>query len=120
MGENKVIVQRELSTIKGAIINQSTIPTDCVLSNHPPAHSDGSCSWTELEEEILSRECCCCGKMGHYQRKLERYIKLNGIPGKIEIHPNGLVWDGRHRVLAAKRLGIKIIPITNTTKVEDE
>lgn len=47
---------------------------------------------------------------GHYQLELEEYISSSGImPAGILLGNDGRVWDGHHRLIAARRLGIESI-----------
>lgn len=48
---------------------------------------------------------------GHYQRMLEEHIRGHGITGGICLGTDGRVWDGNHRVVAARRLDIEFIPV---------
>ena len=72
-------------------------------------------SWEEEEKDLHSHECVCtpdCPIPGHYQKKLEEYIdKIGYIPYPVCLGNDGRVWDGHHRIVAAKRLGIGIIPV---------
>ncbi len=71
-------------------------------------------TWADVEKDIKTRECLCCGKPGHYQQTVLARVKAYGVsPIYVE---DGYVRDGHHRVLAAIRLGILDVP----TETQDD
>jgi len=78
-----------------------------LLANYTPASGQ---TWDEEERHILSRECLCCGRVGHHQQKLEAFLAENGLDQGVYLG-EGKVKDGHHRVIAAHRLGIERIPL---------
>lgn len=49
---------------------------------------------------------------GCYQRSLERWLAEQGrIEQPVCLGPDGRVWDGHHRIVAARRLGLTEIPV---------
>lgn len=75
-------------------------------------------SWDDEERDILARLCLCCGQPGHYQQMLEAHIAVNGLDQGICLGENGLVWDGHHRIVAARRLGVKTIPLESREEAD--
>jgi hypothetical protein len=90
-----------------------------------PGSSEQPWSWADEEADLLARECMCCPTgihdgpcddccttPGHYQRSLEEH--LAGI-GRVEqpvcLGSDGRVWDGHHRIVAARRLGFASVPV---------
>jgi hypothetical protein len=88
-----------------------SILLDDLLANYTPAHPQ-PWSWDDEEAEILARECICCGEPGHYQRQMEAHIAEHGLPWGVVLN-DGKVGDGHHRVIAARRLSITVIPIAS-------
>lgn len=69
-------------------------------------------SWDEEERDILSHVCVCCGQPGHYQLALEDHLRAAGqIDQGVCLGSDGRIWDGHHRIVAARRLGFAHIPI---------
>jgi hypothetical protein len=72
-------------------------------------------SWEEEEADLHETPCLCvpdCPIPGHYQKRLEEYIDSIGyIPFPVCLGSDGRVWDGHHRIVAAYRLGIDVIPV---------
>lgn len=79
---------------------------DYLLRNYAPHEG----TWNDVECDILSRECMCCGTLGHYQKQLEDYLTENGLNEGVCVG-DGKVWDGHHRIVGARRLGINRIPL---------
>lgn len=78
-----------------------------VLANYTPGDE---WSWEQEEADLHSMECSCtpdCEIPGHYQKMLETHIARTGkIDPGICLGDDGRVWDGHHRIVAAKRLGL--------------
>lgn len=71
-----------------------------------------SATWDDEEHDIRARICLCCGIEGHYQRALEDHLaEIGGIDQPVYLSPDGRVWDGHHRIIAARHLGFDTIPI---------
>lgn len=93
-------------------------PLARILAEYAPGSTAQPWTWDDEELDILARECCCrshqcespsIGAAGHYQLKLEAHIRRHGVPGLVELGADGRVWDGNHRVVAARRLGISAL-----------
>lgn len=86
-----------------------------LLASCRPGSADGrTWTWDDEERDILDRECLCCGEPGHYQRQLEAHLAEHGftdLTGGVCLGTDGRVWDGHHRIVAARRLGIDEVPI---------
>lgn len=81
-----------------------------ILARYAPGSQ--SRTWDDEERDILARRCLCCGQAGHYQHQLEAYVADRGLNGMgVCLGDDGRVWDGNHRVVAARRLGIENIPV---------
>lgn len=89
----------------------STIPTSTVLERWHPGSQPHPWTWDDEERELLSHVCLCCGEPGHYQLQLEAALAQTGITQGIYLGPDGRVWDGHHRVVAARRLGVAELPL---------
>lgn len=83
-----------------------TMPLNHLLTNYRPSNG----TWDDTEKEILERPCMCCGEPGHYQRELETFLVEYGLTQGVCLGSDQ-VWDGHHRIVAARRLGISIIPL---------
>ncbi len=83
-----------------------------LLASYLPGHREGKWSWEDEEQDIAIRVCLCCGRRGHYQEQLEAHIERNGFNGMgVCLGEDGFLWDGHHRVIAAKHLGIAAVPL---------
>ena len=92
------------------MVNCKYINLDYLLNNILPQQT---LNWDDVEKDISNRECLCCGKIGHYQKMLEKYFRKKGFNDNdgIYIGDNGRVKDGHHRVIVARKLKIKKIPL---------
>lgn len=99
-----------------------TMPLSEVLGRWVPGSHDQPWTWDDEEREILSHPCKCatvdpavefidCGQAGHYQLKMEAHIAEHGLTQGVCLGPDGRVWDGHHRIVAARRLGLTEIPV---------
>lgn len=68
-------------------------------------------TWDDQEREQLLRTCLCCGEVGHHQRALEAHIAEYGLTEGVVLGIDGIVRDGHHRIVAARRLGIQRVPL---------
>lgn len=93
---------------------------DVLLATYVPGSGDQPWTWDDEERYILARECLCCGRPGHYQLQLEAHIAAHGLTGwgGVCLGTDGRVWDGHHRIVAARRLGIELIPLETPDDAE--
>lgn len=61
----------------------------------------------------------CCARPGHYQRVLEAHLSDHGLTEGVCLTDEGLVWDGHHRIVAARRLGIQSIPLESRKQADE-
>lgn len=90
-----------------------------VMDNFHPGSQPQPWTWDDEERDILARTCCCrshmcsapsVGAEGHYQLQLEEDMFTSGaIPVGILLGDDGRVWDGHHRLIAARRLGMDTV-----------
>lgn len=80
---------------------------DFLAQYRPASANERTWTWAEEEADILARECLCCGQAGHYQQQLEAHLARASVVEGICVGPDGRVWDGHHRITAARRLGIR-------------
>lgn len=94
-----------------------------------PGSQDPPWTWWDEERDLLSQPCpsesarqhgidaTCplgdrCYGAGCYQRALEDHLRdLGRVEQPVCLGPDGRVWDGHHRIVAARRLGFYTIPI---------
>lgn len=65
-------------------------------------------SWEDEATDLDSHICPCCGERGHYQASLQENISIHGIHTPVHLGNDGRVWDGHHRIVAAKRLDVPV------------
>jgi hypothetical protein len=97
-----------------------------LLAAYVPGSRDQPWTWDDETADILSHQCptthaiaqgievdpCDDPEPGCYQRKLEDHLRTVGeITQPVCLGPDGRVWDGHHRIVAARRLGFTEIPI---------
>ena len=82
-----------------------------VLARWVPGSYDQPWTWDDEERELHERVCVCCDKPGHYQQQMEEYVAANGVTQGVYLGPDGRVWDGHHRIVAARRCGVERIPL---------
>lgn len=88
------------------------IPTDVLTARWAPGSYAPPWTWADEEHDIITRICLCCERPGHYQAELERHLTAVGrIDQPVCLGTDGRVWDGHHRIVAARRLGFDRIPI---------
>lgn len=90
-----------------------SVALDYLLEHYRP-HTG---TWDDTKREILERECMCCGEPGHYQRQLEACLAEHGLDQGVCLGPDQ-VWDGHHRIIAARRLGITRIPLEDRPEAD--
>lgn len=77
-----------------------------------PGSRGPSWTWDDEQRDIDSRVCLCCDQPGHYQAALEAHLRAVGrIEQGICLGNDGRVWDGHHRIVAARRLGFSDVPL---------
>lgn len=104
------------------------VSVDWILKNYVPGSHDWT--WDEEELDLLTFDCVCatgtpgttpwanCDTPGHYQLNLETYLKAQGrVEQPILLGSDGRIWDGHHRLVAARRLGFEIIPVESESWV---
>lgn len=100
-------------------------PLDRVLAEWRPGSADDDWTWDDEELDLLAAPCMCatpigedgiealvdCGTPGHYQLRLEERMREVGgwFDAPALLGPDGRVWDGHHRITAARRLGIRLV-----------
>lgn len=83
-----------------------------LLANFKPGSHDESWSWDDEEQDVLGRVCICCGEVGHYIAQLEAHLREHGLTEGVYLDfDRGVVGDGHHRIVGARRLGIIVIPL---------
>lgn len=82
-----------------------------ILARWVPSSMPQPWSWDDEESAIFERICLCCGEVGHHQRKLEAFIIEHGLTQGVCLGECGHVFDGHHRIVAARRLGIEVVPL---------
>ena len=85
--------------------------TSTLLATIPPGHRPEPWTWDDEERDIRSRLCLCCGRQGHHQEEIERRMREHGFMDGVCVGDDGRLHDGHHRVVAAKALGIRMVPI---------
>jgi hypothetical protein len=92
------------------------LPVATVLGRWLPGSSPQPWSWADEENDIYARVCMCCEQPGHYMEQLEKRVRQEGIDfasafAPPELAASGVVWDGHHRLILARRLGIENITV---------
>lgn len=82
-----------------------------ILAGWVPSSMPQPWTWDDEERAIFERVCLCCGEVGHHQRKLEDFLAEHGLTEGVCLGGDGRVWDGHHRIVAARRLGIEVLPL---------
>lgn len=97
-----------------------------ILAGWVPGSEDQPWTWDDEERSLFSHACptelaradgievdpCDDPTPGCYQRKLEAHLREVGrIDQPVCLGPDGRVWDGHHRIVAARRLGFTTIPV---------
>lgn len=106
-----------------------TVRLEWLLENYQPGSRGHDHTWDDEERELHEFRCICnsptidgitrpdlagdgCGIPGHYQKMLEDEIRKSGrIDSPVLLGNDGRIWDGHHRIVAARRLGIADIPV---------
>lgn len=87
------------------------VPLDALLAGYRPGSYPAPWGWDDEERSLLGHVCACCGQPGHYQQALEAHIAANGLTQGVCLGTDGRVWDGHHRIVAARRLGLAYVPV---------
>lgn len=88
-----------------------SMPLMEILAGWVPSSMPQPWSWDDEERAIFERVCLCCGEVGHHQRGLEAFLAEYGLSEGVCLGECGRVFDGHHRIIAARRLGIEVIPL---------
>lgn len=104
-----------------------SIRLDDLLAGWVPGSFDQPWTWDDEERHLLSQPCptevarsngveglpdCHDPEPGCYQRDLEAWLRERGeVPQPVLLGPDGRVWDGHHRIVAARRLGFAWVPL---------
>lgn len=105
-----------------------TIALDRLLAEYVPGSEDQPWTWDDEERLILSSPCLCqgvendepvCQILGHHQLELEAHLREHGLTQGVCLGDDGRVWDGHHRIVAARRLGIQLIPLESPLEAEE-
>lgn len=105
-------------TSDAAAVVLPAMPLSEILAAWVPSSMPQPWSWDDEERAIFERICLCCGKVGHHQRKLEAFFAARGLSEGVCLGECGRVFDGHHRIIAARRLGIEVIPLESRTASE--
>lgn len=106
-------------TSDAVAVDAESMPLAEILARWVPSSMPQPWSWDDEEQAIFARICLCCGEVGHYQRQLEAHLAANGLPqGGICLGEDGYVRDGHHRIVAARRLGIEVLPLESDEDCE--
>lgn len=100
------------------------MPLAEVLAGWTPGSLAPPWTWDDEERDLHEvREGCCksgrCawperhdGLPGAYQRRLEEHLRsLGEVQEPVLLGNDGRVWDGHHRIVAARRLGFTEVPV---------
>lgn len=83
-----------------------------------PGSYDQPWSWADEHNDIITRECACCGRPGHYMQALADHVREKGeITEPVLLGSDGRVWDGHHRIVAASIIGLPVIPVERADKL---
>jgi hypothetical protein len=87
------------------------MPLSEILDRWVPSSMPQPWTWDDEERAVFERVCLCCGQVGHHQRQLEGFIAEHGLTEGVCLGECGRVFDGHHRIVAARRLAIDVIPL---------
>lgn len=85
-----------------------------IMRRWRPGSFDPPWDWDDEAADLRSHVCACCDQPGHYQAKVEEKLRAEGpwwSEATIMLGPDGRVWDGHHRIVAAHALGIESLPV---------
>lgn len=82
-----------------------------ILAGWVPSSMPQPWTWDDEERAIFERVCLCCGEIAHHQHQLEAFLAEHGLVEGVCLGGDGRVWGGHHRIVAARRLGIDVIPL---------
>ena len=101
-----------------------------ILRDYVPGSEDQPWSWDDEERSLHEMPCptthalesgfvevgcvdpCNDPQPGCYQRKLEAHLaEVGRIEQPVCLGDDGRVWDGHHRIVAARRLGFAEVPV---------
>lgn len=84
-----------------------------VITHVKPGSHPQPWTWDDEEADLMAHPCPCCGVPGHRFESIVADIAEHGIREPIDLGNWDWLWDGHHRVLAARRLRIMMIPATD-------
>ena len=76
-------------------------------------------TWESVEQDLSEHICLCCGLPGHYQQTVEDRIAASGLTDGVHLGDDGRLRDGHHRITAARRLGIDMIPLETAEQARE-
>lgn len=98
-------------TTDASAVTAKSMPLTEILAGWLPSSMPQPWTWDDEERAIFERVCLCCGEVGHHQRQLEAFLAEHGLIEGVCLGGDGRVWDGHHRIVAARRLGIETVPL---------
>lgn len=98
-------------TTDASAVVADSMPLAEILANWLPGSMPQPHTWADEARAIFARLCLCCGEAGHYQRQLEAFLAEHELTQGVCLGGDGHVWDGHHRIVAAWRLGIEVVPL---------
>ena len=78
---------------------ETKYPLFYILENWVPGSYKQPWSWDDEEEDIRVKM-----RQDSYQNELEEFIRGNGVPHTICLGTDGRIWDGHHRLCAARNV----------------
>lgn len=85
------------------------VDVDEITTRWRPGSAEPPWTWDDEARDLGERVCVCCNERGHYQQALEAHIAEHGMPAlPVCLGNDGRVWDGHHRIVAARRLQLQI------------
>ncbi|RBY82698.1 ParB N-terminal domain-containing protein [Blastococcus sp. TF02A-26] len=80
------------------------MPLAQLLAQYGPGSYGPPWSWDDEVRDLVDQD-------PSYQRELEAELLAQGVREPVLLGPDGRVWDGHHRVVAAIRLGLPDLPV---------
>ena len=85
-----------------------------IVAKWVPGSQEQPWTWDDESRDIESRVCVCCDQPGHYQRQIVEKMQAEGEwweEATILLGPDGRVWDGHHRIVAAIDLAVESLSV---------
>lgn len=76
-------------------------------------------TWEDVEASIRSNLCLCCGRPGHYQEMMDAHVAAHGLDGMGVYVNEKRQLDGNHRLIAARRAGVAVVPLESKREAGD-